>query len=152
MDREVFVREIEPCFDLMYRVAYAILQNEEDSKDAMQESAIKAWEKRYTLRDIQKFKTWIIIIVKNTCYNLIRKRKRIVSLEAIQEPSIPPPDPILSIALHNIPEKYRLPLMLSCSEGLTYREISEVLHVPSTTVCGRIRLAKELLRKELNLE
>lgn len=152
MDKELFVQEIETCLGLMYRVAFTILRNEEDCKDALQEAILKAWEKRHTLKDMRSFKTWIIVIVKNSCYNILRKRKRIVSIEVIQEPSFPAPDPTLALALQSLPEKYRLPLVLSCSEGLTYREISEVLHLPTTTVCGRIRMAKELLRKELSFE
>lgn len=152
MEKDIFIREIEAHFDLMYRVAFTILRNEEDSKDALQEAAMKAWEKKYTLRDNNSFKTWIIIILKNTCYNMLRKRKRFVPIDSVQAPSIPPPDPSLSIALFSIPEKLRLPLMLAYSEGLTYQEIARVLNIPLTTVCGRINMGKKQLKKELEWE
>ncbi len=150
MDKDTFTRCIEENLDAMYRVAYTITRNEEDSRDAVQESVLKAWEKRNTLRDLEAFRPWLLRILTNCCYNLLRKRKRIVSLDAVEEPSVPPPDPALEMLVQSLPEKLRLPLMLSCAEHMTYREIASALRLPLSTVTGRIRMAKEMLRKELN--
>ena len=150
MDKDTFTRNIEKNLDAIYRVAYTITRNAEDSRDAVQESVLKAWEKRNTLRDEAAFRPWLLRILTNCCYNLLRKRKRTVSLDAVEEPSVPPPDPALGMLVQSLPEKFRLPLMLSCAEGMTYREIASVLRLPLSTVTGRIRMAKEMLRKELN--
>lgn len=150
MDKDTFTRCIEENLDAMYRVAYTITRNEEDSRDAVQESVLKAWEKRNTLRDLGAFRPWLLRILANCCYNLVRKRKRTVSLDTVEEPSVPPPDPALEMLVQSLPEKFRLPLMLSCAEGMTYREIASALRLPLSTVTGRIRMAKEMLRKELN--
>ena len=46
MDRRFFIAEIETCSDMMYRVAWSILRNDADVQDALQDAALKAWEKR----------------------------------------------------------------------------------------------------------
>ncbi|MBQ9264741.1 MAG: sigma-70 family RNA polymerase sigma factor [Clostridia bacterium] len=150
MDKDMYVRMIDSYSGMMYRVAYTILRNPHDCKDALQEAALKAWEKRFTLRDEQRFASWITRIVINACYDIQRKRKRTISLEEMaSEPSIQPPDRILHWALQSLPEKLRLPLMLQYSEGMDYREISLALRLPESTVRGRIHRAKQALRKEL---
>lgn len=58
----------------------------------------------------------------------------------------------MGFALHSLPEKLRLPLMLCYSEGMAYAEIAEMLHLPLATVRGRIHRAKGELRKELEAE
>ena len=152
MDKERFVSEIEAHSGMLYRVAWSILRNDDDCKDAMQEAALKAWEKRNTLRETSYFRTWITKILINACYDTQRKRRRIVSLDSIPEIPISAPDPALSMALATLPEKLRLPLVLVFSEGMTYAEAAETLHLPLATVRGRIHRGKEQLRKELTAE
>lgn len=152
MDREFFIREIEAHSGMMYRVAYTILRNDDACRDALQDAALKAWEKRNTLREEAFFRTWVTRILINTCYDTQRKRRRLVSLDEIPEPSIAPPDPSLSLALHSLPPKLRLPLVLCYSEGMSYEEIAQTLHLPVSTVRGRIHRAKGELRKELGAE
>ena len=118
----------------------------------MQETALKAWEKRATLRQPQYFRTWITRIIINTCYDTIKKRRRIVSLEEIREQASPPPDLSLSLALASLPEKLRLPLVLCYSEGMSYQEAASALRLTAATVRGRIHRAKKELRKELEAE
>ena len=51
MNKEFFIAEIEACSDMMYRVAWSILRNDDDVQDALQDAALKASEKRNRLRD-----------------------------------------------------------------------------------------------------
>lgn len=152
MDKEFFVSQIEACGSMLYRVAWSMLRNEDDCRDALQETALKAWEKRSKLHERRYFKTWIVRILINVCYDIQRKRRRVVSLEEIAEPSVPPPDPTLAAALQALPEKLRLPLMLCYSEGMSYAEIAQALRLTTATVRGRIARGKEQLRKELDAE
>lgn len=152
MDKDFFVQEIEAHSGMLYRVAYTILRNDDACKDALQDAALKAWEKRLTLKDQRYFRTWITRILINACYDAQKKRRRIVSLEEIREPQVSPPDLSLSLALQALPEKLRLPLVLCYSEGMSYAEIAEALHLPVATVRGRIFRAKGELRKELDAE
>ena len=153
MDRGFFIAEIETCSDMMYRVAWSILRNDADVQDALQDAALKAWEKRDKLRDEKFFRTWITRILINACYDTQRKRRRIVSMDEIPESTVSnAPDPDLALALQALPEKLRLPLVLCYSEGMSYEEAADVLRIPITTLRGRLRRGKEELRKELNAE
>ena len=86
MDKDFFVQEIKRNSEKLFRVAYALLRNPEDCRDALQETALKAWEKRHTLRSEQYFATWITRICINCCHNLQRRRKGTVPLDAVAEP------------------------------------------------------------------
>ena len=152
MDKDFFVKEIEAHSGMLYRVAYTILRYDDACKDALQDTALKAWEKRGTLKELRYFRTWITRILINTCYDTQRKRRRMVSIEDVPEPQVAAPDISLAMALQSLPEKLRLPLVLYYSEGLTYAEIAQTLRLPMATVRGRIHRAKGQLRKELGAE
>ena len=152
MDKDFFVKEIEAHSGMLYRVAYTILRSDDACKDALQDTALKAWEKRGTLKEPRYFRTWITRILINTCYDTQRKRRRMVSIEDVPEPQVAAPDISLAMALQSLPEKLRLPLVLYYSEGLTYAEIAQALRLPMATVRGRIHRAKGQLRKELGAE
>ena len=149
LDRECFAKEVEACTGLMYRVAYTILQNDDDCQDAVQDALLKAWSKLNSLREDKYFRTWITRILINTCHDLVRKRSRLVSLDTLPELAEAFPDPALAMALERLPEKLRMPLMLFYSENMTYAEISKALRIPTATVQSRIHRGKTQLRKEL---
>ncbi len=153
MDRGFFIAQVEAGSDMMYRVAWSILQNDADVQDALQDTVLKAWEKRDRLREEKYFRTWITRILINTCYDTRKKRRPVVSLEKIpaQVPASVP-DPDLALALEALPDTLRLPLVLCYSEGMSYEEGAEVLQVPLTTLRGRLHRGKGELRKELNAE
>ena len=153
MDRDSFIAEIEACSGMMYRVAWSILRNNADCEDALQEAALKAWEKRGHLRNEAYFRTWITRILINACYDTQRKRRRVIPLDEVAErAAAASPDPTLTLALEALPEKLRLPLVLYYAEGMTYAEIAQAMTLPISTVRGRIHRAKEALRKELEAE
>jgi RNA polymerase sigma-70 factor (ECF subfamily) len=87
----------------------------------MQDTALKAWEKRASLRNPQYFRTWITRILIHTCYDARRKRGQTVSLEAIPEPVVAPPDPALDLALQSLPTSCACRWCL-LSEGMTTRK------------------------------
>ena len=150
MDKATFVSLIEARGESLFRVAWVILQNNADVADALQETALRAWQHRSKLRNPQYFGTWVTRICINVCRRMLRKRQPITSMDDAPEPSCPPPDLTLSLALRTLPEKLRLPLMLQYAEGMSYLEIAKVLKIPESTVRGRIARAKEQLRKELD--
>ena len=149
MDKEFFVSALERQSDMLFRVAYSLLRNPEDCRDALQETALRAWEKRGRLREERYFATWVTRILINQCHDILRRRRRTVPMADAPEPMADPPDVTLSLALGRLPEKYRLPLMLQYSEGMSYQEIARTLGVTEGSVRGRIHRAKEQLRKEL---
>lgn len=152
MEKEFFVTQMEAHSGMLYRVAYTILHSDDACKDALQDAALKAWEKRASLRDAAAFRTWIARILVNACYDTLKKRRRIIPMEAVPEPVVPPPNPELGWALAALPEKLRLPLVLAYSEGMSYEEVAQALKLPLSTVRGRIHRAKTELRKELDAQ
>ena len=78
MDKDFFVEELQTHYAMLYRVAYTILQNDDACCDALQDAALKAWEKRHTLRETRYFRTWVTRILINACYDTRRRHRRIV--------------------------------------------------------------------------
>ena len=152
MDKEFFVEAVEANSGSMYRVACSVLGPRDECRDAMQEAVLKAWDKRHTLRDESRFKSWIIRILVNECRNIQRSTRRLIPMDQVPDSAAPPRDPTLFMALQALPEKYRLPLVLQCSEGMSYQEIAAALHLSEGAVRGRIYRAKEQLRKELEVK
>ncbi len=149
MEKSTFVALIEGRGDSLYRVAWAILGNNADVADALQETALAAWQHRHQLRNEDFFGTWVTRICINVSRRMLRKRRPALSLEEVTA-SVSPPDVSLTLALHALPESLRLPLMLQFAEGMSYDEIAQVLKLPESTVRGRIFRAKSQLRKELD--
>jgi len=69
----------------MYRTAIAILANEEDAGDAMQDTILSCWEKIGTLKKAQYFKTWLTRILINHCYDILRQKTGYVDLDQCEE-------------------------------------------------------------------
>ena len=65
MDKTAFITALDRADNMLFRVAWAMLYNEEDCRDAMQETALKAWQHRAGLRDERYFSTWITRILIN---------------------------------------------------------------------------------------
>ena len=149
MDRNEFAARVVAQTDRMYRIAWVLLRHPEDCRDAMQETALRAWEKRRSLREERYFTTWLTRILINECRSIQRKRRRLITLEEIAEPAAPPHDPALSIALQRLPEQLRLPLTMYALEGMTYEEIARTLRLPRSTIVGRIQRARNELKKSL---
>ena len=70
MDKDFFVQELEAHSGMLYRVARTILHDDDACRDALQDAALKAWEKRRSLREERFFRTWITRILINT-WNVI---------------------------------------------------------------------------------
>ena len=153
MDRQFFIASAQAMERSMYCIARSYLRCEADCEDALQEAALKAWEKRGHLRNETYFRTWITRILINACYDTQRKRRRVIPLDEVAErAAAASPDPTLTLALEALPEKLRLPLVLCYSEGMSYEEAAAALRIPLSTLRGRIHRGRGQLRKELNAE
>ena len=150
MDKDFFMEELQAYQVTLYRVAYTVLRDDDACRDALQDAALKAWEKRFSLREPRYFRTWITRILINACHDIQRKRRRLVCMaNPPASAAIPPPDPELAAALERLPEGLRLPLVLHYAEGMSYEEISRVMRLSRSTVRNRLRKGKDTLRKEL---
>ena len=152
MTKEEYIQGITIHKATMYRIAFTILQNDSDVQDALQEAALKAWEKQHTLRNDQYFATWMTRIVINESYQIRRRQKRLIYMEQLPDTPATPEGVTLRLLLETLPEKLRLPFMMKYSEGMRAEDIAYALHITRSAVNGRINRAKALMRKELNMD
>ena len=81
MNKDQFTKEVLNVERSLYHTARAILADDEDCADAMQNAILHAFEKLHTLRSEAYFKTWLTRILINECYQIIRSKHPTVSYE-----------------------------------------------------------------------
>lgn len=150
MDEGRFLKMIEACKDSMYRLARAILWNDSDCADAMQEAMLKAWHSRRIPREEAAFRPWFSRILINECRNIqrrIHREKR--AIVAARERALwdERGNVRLDVFLEKLDDKRRIPVILHYVEGYSYREISEILDIPEKTVKSRMYEARRQLEK-----
>lgn len=138
----------------MYLTAKTILHNDWDCSDAIQETIVKAFQKIDTLKKDRYAKTWLIRILINECYNLLRKESRFVPLEEMEELSVKKPEEEqdysdLYKAVCSLKEELRIPVVLYYGEDFSVREIAQILDITEGAVQKRLFRAREKLRKQL---
>ena len=143
---DAFAQLMQLSMKDMYRVALAILMNDEDAADAVQDAILACWEKIHTLKQPQYFRTWLTRILIRKCYDIRRERERTVDLEAYEEPVYEDRDNLeLKEALAALPEKYRIVMVLYYGQGYYSREIAQLLRIPVSTVQTRLQRGREKL-------
>lgn len=149
--QELFERHRED----VYRTTRRILRNDADALDATQATFLNALQALPTLRESAKFPGWLRRIAVNVALGMRRTR---VSERAAGDPSPafqPPPAlsaddyQVLKRAVNELPEEYRLPIVLHHSEGLSYEEIARIMECPRGTVGTNIHRGLERLRLAL---
>ena len=139
----------------MYHVAKSLLYNDADCQDAIQETIAKAFDKIGTLKQDTYAKTWLIRILINECYGIMRKEKKIISLETCEreEPWMERQDySDLYEALMRLTEEARLAVTLYYMEGYSIREIARMTRVTESAVKNRLARARTKLKEELSKE
>ena len=132
--------------DMMYHVAKTLLYRDADCADAIQETIVKAFS---------KLKTWLTRILINECYTVMRKEKKVVSLEDYQmeERAAETKDySELYEAISRLSEDARLSVTLYYMEGYSVREIAGILGVTESAVKNRLSRARAKLKNELEQE
>ncbi len=146
----------------MKRYTKRFLYSYEDAEDTVQDVFIKAYTNIQSFNATRKFSPWLYRIAHNTAINLIKKRGK----EAIPffDPDTLFPHPVakqktddswnekelkdaLDTCLDKLKPTHREPLILYFFEDMDYKSISDVLHIPTSTVGVRISRAKKKLRE-----
>lgn len=152
-DREAFQDLMLEHAQGMYKVAKAILKNDEDVADAMQETALTCWERIETLKQENYFKTWMIRILINHCYAIFRQRKNEIYGETIPE-AWAREENYCNVEwkdfLNCLGEKYRVVVILYYVQGFKTREIAEILKINESTVRSRLAGAREKMERQYN--
>ncbi len=153
MTNDQFVRHISDAQNSMYRVAKAILKNDEDCADAIGETVLRAFDKIDTLKQEKYFKTWLTRILLNECYKILNRRHEEISYEEYMEKSEEKAmySEVFE-AVMKLDELYRLPFVLHYVEGYSTKEIAGILRISVSNVKIRLQRARIKLQNMLKGE
>ncbi|MCA9080649.1 MAG: RNA polymerase sigma factor [Planctomycetaceae bacterium] len=150
---EVLVREY---YQAVYRFAFRLSGSSGDAEDLTQQTFLVACRKLESLRDVDRARSWLFTIVRNLYLKSRPAPEReTASLSDVAEPTAhwewdgQIDQERLQLALNDLPEAYRTPLLLYYFEDSSYKEIAQVLEAPIGTVMSRLSRAKEALRQAL---
>ena len=133
--------------------APSILRNRHDAEDAVQEAALRGLERisRYDPR--RPFKGWWFTVLRRCCIDLLRSRRRHVSLGQADLEAASPGNPTdwmdLAEALDRLVPQQAEILRLRYFGSLTYHELAEALTIPKGTVMSRLHYARKALSSEM---
>ena len=152
MKKEELGELIMASEDAMYHVAKTLLYSDADCADAIQEAIVKAFSKLDTLKKDAYAKTWLMRILLNECYSVMRKEKRVVSLEDYRQEEKAEEQKDYSDlyeAIYRLSEEMRLSVTLYYLEGYSVREIATMMKTTESAVKNRLARARQRLRNEL---
>lgn len=138
--------------------ALAIVGNREDALDAVQEAFLDAFQALGGFDSGRPFYPWLYAILRNCCFKLLAGRKRIEagSLEDVQTEILAPASGLsreealaLELALLRLSPEDRELVTLKHLDGLSYRELAEMLGIAEGTVMSRLYYARQRLRERL---
>ena len=139
-----------------YRLARAILLDDRDAEDAVQEAVLSAWRRHGSMRDVAKFDQWFERILVNQCRDQLRKRGRALPLAAPPigfDPAAPRPetgtDAELDRALASLGLDHRIVVVMRYLQDRTVDDIASRLGIPAGTVKSRLHNALKALRADM---
>jgi RNA polymerase sigma-70 factor, ECF subfamily len=163
--RDAFERQAERVFPSVFGTALRLTRSREDAEDLAQEAIVRAYE-AFDRFDGTNFKAWMLRIVTNLYINKYRQRQRGPQVGSLEEEGMVEPmategeipdrllfDNLVSAeveeALGKVPVDFRMAVVLSDIEGLSYQEIADATAVPIGTVRSRLARGRSMLRKQL---
>lgn len=165
--RTEFEREALVHLDTLYNVALRLTGNSADAEDLVQETVTKAYRAWDSYIPGTNCRAWLVTILRNTFINQFRqesKRPTRVQFDSVESVSVfeavQDEDPEGSFfrfivddevkqAIQELPEEFRIPVVLSDVEGMSYAEIAQILEVPVGTVKSRLFRGRRRLQQRL---
>ncbi|UDF16645.1 RNA polymerase sigma factor [Bacillus pumilus] len=141
-----------------YRLSYSYVKNAEDAMDVVQEAIHKALKSVHRLEDATKMHSWFYKIVVNAALDFLRKKKRVQvtdddTLEFLsQGESDVYEDQDVRRAIEDLPDMYRVIIILRFFEDLKLEDIAHILEENENTIKTRLYKALRLLKVELSQE
>ena len=134
----------------IYNYIYRMVGNSEDAMDLCQESFLKAFRELETLKDRNRFSSWLYRIAHNVCYSRFRKDQGKVFVELDPEvgASRMPIENRLAVekALGELPDDQREVVVLKVYQGLKFDEIAAIQDAPVSTVKSRLYMSFDKLK------
>lgn len=150
-----------PHLDAAHNLARWLMRNEQDAQDVVQEAYLRAF-KSFSGFHGSNGRAWLLTIVRNTCYTLLKKNKAVdltttfdEEVHAADSESDSPATilehtedaKLISEAMDELPAEFREILVLRHQEGLSYKEIADIAQIPPGTVMSRLARAREKFRE-----
>lgn len=156
-DKEALVKLIMDKKQDYYKLAYVYMKNREDALDAMQNMIVILYEKIYGLRQEDAFYSWSKTILVNSCKNLLKKNKKLVLLDEVEEvygETISQKDEeiMLESYLNKLSIKHQEVIKLRYYLDLDYETIADLLKIPVGTVKSRIHIGMKKLKESFGGE
>lgn len=172
-DRDAFNELVEKYQTRVVNIAYSMLSDHDDALDAAQEVFVRVYRSMDSFREKSSFSTWLYRITSNICADFLRRRQRnprVISISIDSDTdnnegdkelrdNSPTPDEQMEIserhrlvreALAEMKSEYREVVTLFDIEGLSYKQISDILKVPEGTVKSRLSRARISMKKILS--
>jgi len=161
--RREFELCLTECGSLAFRVAQGVLRNAADAEDVAQEALLRAYRKFDRLRDANRFRAWLVRITFRLALDRWRSARRREQRETAwampEHRPVPPSAEAIAVsrefqerlerALEELPDKFRMVLLLSAIQGYTLEEVSGMLGIPMGTVKSRLFFARKRLAEKL---
>ncbi|WP_192797446.1 sigma-70 family RNA polymerase sigma factor [Psychrobacillus glaciei] len=150
-DEQAFIQLMQLHKEDLYRTAFAFLKNEHDAVEAMQEVTFRAFEKIHTVKKPNYMKTWLIRIMMNYCQDQLKKKKRFISNEVLQEIGGYSVDSTMELeeAIASLSSDEQQLIFLKYFQNTKIKEIAEIKKIPEGTVKSRLHTALKSLRSFL---
>ena len=172
--QEQFTADAMQYAPQLFSTALRMTRSRSDAEDLVQETYIKGWRSFHTFQEGTNLRAWLFRIMTNTYINKYNAQKRKgaeVELDDVEELflykrlgsidqsqlSSSAEDQMLELftddevksALEELPEDFRIPVLLSDVDGFSYKEISEMLEIPIGTVMSRLHRGRKAMQKML---
>lgn len=161
-DEQAFAELIEQYKLPIYKTAKSILKDEDDVCDAIQDTALSIYKNIQNLKNEEYFKTWVIRITINKCYDILKKHKlnnekMLKAQKDVAELHTNFDNNVilqtdLQTTLELLEENLKIVTVLYYYNDLSISEISDILNIPKGTVKSRVFRAREKLYEILSKE
>ena len=152
-ETEQFKLDYLPLQPAMQRMAEALLGNEDDAADVVQDCFVTLWNEREKLRRVVNREAWCITLVKRRCVDLLRKRKPTIEIDertmALAEEEADAGEERLQMALQmvgRLPERQAQAVRLKHLENADTDRIAQELHITSGNVYTLLSRAYSTLK------
>jgi RNA polymerase sigma-70 factor (ECF subfamily) len=174
-DQARFAEQAMEYMGSLYSAALRMTRNPADAEDLVQETYLKAYRGFGSFKEGTNLKAWLYRILTNTFINSYRARRRrpeqtelddvedlylyrrLGGLEAVSAGRSAEEEVLehftegeVKAAVEELPEQFRLAVLLADVEGFSYKEIAEILDIPIGTVMSRLHRGRKALQKTLH--
>ena len=159
MSPQVLTETFKSLSDGLYRVAYYILESQNDAQDAVQDLFIKLWSSRDQLDTVLNFKAYCTTLMKNLCIDRLRKEQRVQCMEPgpdIAETRLVDEDydareklSRVMAAIERLPGRQRDVVKMYVLEEMSYDEIAEKTGMSNLTLRVLLSNARKSLRSQI---